>query len=310
MNKFNKIFFVILLAAVGIAAVSDDPHRHNYSIVNAAETFKVTLLEPTLTASRGVAFQDAEMTLTTTAQTTKLDSLGATANSIQDLRARFPVQLAFKESFHNALSPKESGVNAKNSKANRKGSRVNNAQGSSFTYWDITSTTHGTFLQPLVTSKNAIDWSRELAVHTQFVIGGAGANGRYISWFGIDGGDAATDATALNAMGTADAIGIEVRNLDIFAVAYDGTTFTQTDTALNAVVGQKIFMTIVSDGAGTVTWFHSTDGVTYATANTEASNMPAGTTVEYDNSFMFGTSATASGADIHDTTYHYELFFK
>ena len=111
-------------------------------------------------------------------------------------------------------------------------------------------------------------------------------------------------------MGTAKAIGIEIRNLDIFAVAYDGSTFTETDTTLNAVVGQKIFMTIVSDGAGTVTWYHSTDGVTYATANTEASNMPSGTSAAFNNAFLFGTSATASGADINHTTYNIDLLFK
>lgn len=232
------------------------------------------------------------------------------SNSLQDLRSRFPVYMPFKESLHASGSTKQGGTNDVNKKASRVGTQVNNAQGHAFGYWNLTNVDHDTYLQPTVTTANAIDWSRELALNTSFTVGAAGANGRYITWFGIDGNDAATDATALNTMGTADAIGFEVRNLDIYAVAYDGVTFTQTDTTLNAVIGQRIFITIVSNGAGTVTWYHSTDGVTYATANTESSNMPAGTSAAFDNMFITGTSATAVGAEIQHTIYEINLFFK
>jgi len=83
MNKFNQIFFLTLIALISMGAVNDDPHRHNFSIVNAAETFKVILGEPTtITADRTVLFQDAEMKVSTSAELTKLGGIetGATAD--------------------------------------------------------------------------------------------------------------------------------------------------------------------------------------------------------------------------------------
>ena len=73
MNRFQKFLLVVLATLISPAATAI-PHFHRYSIVNAAETFKVTLLEPGITADRGVTFQDGEMTVATTAQLSNLDA--------------------------------------------------------------------------------------------------------------------------------------------------------------------------------------------------------------------------------------------
>ena len=61
-----------------------DLEADSLSVVNSAATFKATLSQPTtLTGDQTIAVQDAAMTITTTAQASKLDGIEASATADQ-----------------------------------------------------------------------------------------------------------------------------------------------------------------------------------------------------------------------------------
>jgi len=83
MNKSLFKYLIFVFAFLSLASTNrpgTDAEQNSLSLFNSTDTFRAKFLSPTLTGDIDITIQDAASTITTTAQTDKLDAIGAGAN--------------------------------------------------------------------------------------------------------------------------------------------------------------------------------------------------------------------------------------
>jgi len=194
----------------------------------------------------------------------KLDE-APSANSLQDLRSRFPVELAFSQAYNHFTEVVDAAGSVQDS-IHRMNVRTTGANGEASATWN---TVNGRpfWMQPGV-AQDILDYDKEFAFYVPMAVAQAATGGEIWCYLGRQEVDTVTLAP------DDKLIGFEVRNLALFGIVHDGTTENAVDLSTTVTEDTLWYMVVHNDGVDTVTWYYSTDAVTFNSVGSTTTNTP------------------------------------